>query len=806
MARSYDRRWLWPSARPLASAVLIISAALLPPATAQAQVDLAALGSTTNLSLQPGPPPAAALQDADAQFLFLEVVINSIATHRVMEFVHFSDGRFVAWAQNLQSVGIRCDSIAADGYVDLATLSDLHYRYDAPSQRMVFDAALSRLDLQTQRLNTGAAPLWQATRSAGALLDYDLFSSFDNHSGELSAATDLRAFGAWGVFDSTGLSRVAERSGDDRAYTRLDSTWSWSSQQQLWTLNVGDFVSGSLAWSRPTRMAGVQWRRDFGLQPQLLTDPIPQFFGEAALPSAVELYVNGARQYSGQIAPGPFTLNTVPNLNGSGAAQVVITDALGRSRTIDFSFYASNRLLRAGLSDYAVELGAVRRNYGITSFSYDDAPAVSASWRHGLRDWLTLETHGEATRGIGLAGSGALLRIGGAGVINASAAWADGSDAGGGQFGIGYGWTGHGLSFDYNLLHAQRGYRDIAARDGRAPSRRSEIGLISYGLGAAGSAGLSYARLDSRESDRTRLVGLNYSVTLYRQLMFYASANHDLDHDDGDSISAGLSLAFGRHLNTSASWQHQHGSDHFDAAVQRSQPADGGYGWSLRTQQGDGVDNHQAEFRTRGDYTELTFGALSLNGNNRGYASASGSVVTMGGDWFVGRRVNQGFALVDTNGYGDIPVKLENRTIGKTNTSGHYLLSNLNPYQPNHISIDPLTLPADIQFGQNRMIVVPAQRAGIRANFELHSVRAAVLVLNDDSGQPLPLGSHVYLSDTPVPVMVGYDGQVYLEGLASHNRLRVDISGDGDCTLDFGFDDHSGGIPTLGPYTCHSTP
>src|SRR3546814_8802438 len=65
-------------------------------------------------------------------------------------------------------------------------------------------------------------------------------------------------------------------------YTRLDSTWSWSSQQQLWTLNVGDFIRGNLAWSRPTRMAGVQWRRDFGLQPQLLTDPIPQFFGEAA--------------------------------------------------------------------------------------------------------------------------------------------------------------------------------------------------------------------------------------------------------------------------------------------------------------------------------------------------------------------------------------------------------------------------------------------------------------------------------------------------------------------------------------------
>src|SRR3546814_3094759 len=132
-------------------------------------------------------------------------------------------------------------------------------------------------------------------------------------------------------------------------------------------------------------------------------------------------------------------------------------------------------------------LGAVRRNYGLTSFSYDDVPAASASWRHGLRDWLTLEAHGEATRGIALAGTGALLRLGSAGVLNMSGAWADGSDAGGGQFGVGYGWTGGGFSFSYNLLHAQRGYRDIDARDGRAPPRRSETGLISSGIGRAGN-------------------------------------------------------------------------------------------------------------------------------------------------------------------------------------------------------------------------------------------------------------------------------------------------------------------------------
>src|SRR3546814_2740724 len=92
------------------------------------------------------------------------------------------------------------------------------------------------------------------------------------------------------------------------------------------------------------------------------------------------------------------------------------------------------------------------------------------------------------------------------------------------------------------------------------------------------------------------------------------------------------------------------------------------------------------------------------------------------------------------------------------------------------------------------------------AGFELHAVRAAVLVLNDDHGQPLPLGSRVYLGDATVPLMVGYDGQVYLEGLASHNRLHIDLGNGDDCALDFEFDERGGSIPTLGTYTCHGTP
>ena len=108
-----------------------------------------------------------------------------------------------------------------------------------------------------------------------------------------------------------------------------------------------------------------------------MTTPLAQFLGEATLPSAVDLYINGVKQYSGNVPAGPFQLNTVPTINGAGSAQVVLTDAFGRSSVINLSLYATNRLLQAGLADWSVEVGPVRERYGVASFDYASRQLLS---------------------------------------------------------------------------------------------------------------------------------------------------------------------------------------------------------------------------------------------------------------------------------------------------------------------------------------------------------------------------------------------------------------------------------------------
>jgi outer membrane usher protein len=55
----------------------------------------------------------------------------------------------------------------------------------------------------------------------------------------------------------------------------------------------------------------------------------------------------------------------MPYINGAGDAVLVTTDALGRQVSTTLPFYVTSDVLKQGLSDGAVTLGSLRRNYGI---------------------------------------------------------------------------------------------------------------------------------------------------------------------------------------------------------------------------------------------------------------------------------------------------------------------------------------------------------------------------------------------------------------------------------------------------------
>src|SRR5690606_11895970 len=144
----------------------------------------------------------------------------------------------------------------------------------------------------------------------------------------------------------------------------------------------------------------------------------------------------------------------------------------------------------------------------------------------------------------------------------------------------------------------------------------------------------------------------------------------------------------------------------YGAYLSKPVPTDGGSGWALRAERGGGSRIVQAEAGLRADRAQFRAGAQSIDGREGVYGGVSGALVLMERSLFAARQVDQGFALVSTGGVADVPVLLENRPIGRTDAGGHYLLTGLNAWQPNQVSIDPLHLPPQVQFDRSRVQAV----------------------------------------------------------------------------------------------------
>nr|WP_241696070.1 fimbria/pilus outer membrane usher protein [Solimonas terrae] len=702
------------------------------------------------------------------------------------------NGHDYAWSDNLRDAGI--GGLPPATYVDLGTIAGLHYRIDTPSQQLDLDA--DELQRPTQQFSADVDHYHAANVANGALLNYALAASTGQHERDASAFTDWRAFGDWGVLDSTALSAWHEQ-GESAAYRRLDTTYRWSSPEQLWTLSAGDFISGALNWSRPTRFGGLQWRRDYGLQPGLITFPLPTFFGQAALPSTLELYVNGLREFSADAQPGPFRIDAVPHLDGAGSAQLVVTDALGRRSVIDYDFYSAQQLLRAGYFDYSLDLGFVRRDYGLASFSYDPHTAASGSLRYGLGNRITVESHAEASEGLALAGGGFAVRVGQLGVISGAGALSRAQGRGGRQFSAGHSWSNGRITTELSSVRASSAYRDLATRDGRAPPRATDRAVFGLGFGAAGSASLAYTRLIDDDS-RFRYASLQYSWNPASQLSLYVGYSRDLDTPSDDLLYAGLSWSFDRHLTAGLDVQaHDHDLRSGASLVQPLSP-DGGHGWNVRAQHGDDGDSAQGEIAWRADWGQLDAGIRQFDGSAQEYGSLEGSLVFMDRDLFAARRIDNAFALISTDGIGGVPVAIENRPIGTTDGRGHFLLTDLRPWQANRISIDTLGLPAQVQTDTVRLDAVPAAGRGVRVDFKLRIAHAALVTLRDGEGRPLPIGSHVQIKrPRGGGGIVGYDGQAYLEDLDVRNTVVV-VSPDGSrCHANFTLDRDKRELPEL---------
>lgn len=759
----------------------------------------------------PPPPDARALND-EAVFQ-LALVINHYDTGQVVPVTQRNGSYFVSSADLLRA-GLPPEHVP-NGEVDLSRLAQVRVEYDSSAQRLLLSVPR---DWIAERVTPFGGQTAQSKPyyGRGALLNYDFYTNHTEHAGgQASLWHEFRYFNEQGSLSSTGYARqnFTGNNGQQEGYVRYDTTLMITNEDDATTWTAGDVISDSLSWSSSVRMGGISYGRDFSLRPDLVTWPLPAFSGEAAVPTSVDLFINGYRSGSTQLQPGPFTLTNLPYINGAGDAVLITTDALGRQVSTTMPFYVTSDLLKAGLSDGAMTLGSLRRNYGIKNFDYGPA-AGSGSYRYGLTDWLTLEGHGEAAEELALGGAGAVVKLGRFGVVNSAYTHSKMRGDNGGQTTWGYQYSTSQFSVATQHSRRDRGYGNLALYDQptvydeknqpiASLSRNTDQYSLTFNMGDFGNIGAAWIGVESFDSQKTELLNVSWSRNLWGSSSIYLAASRDRQRGDW-TVAMSLQIPLGERDSAAVSFENTPDSGSTQRVnYNHSMPSDGGFSWNMAwANQSQAKNYQQATLGWRNSNIEVQGGGYGEQDMMTWWGEAMGSIVLMDNELFAANKINDAFVVISTDGHPDVPVNYENQPVGKTNRNGYLLISGVSAYYPASYSINTLNLPADTQLKETERRVAIRRHSGFLVDFPMEQERVASVILHDAQGQAIPVGSQVNRASRSTAV-VGYDGITWLENLNDVNELQIRTPEGKRChaTLTIGTNpEHK--LQTYGPLVC----
>ncbi|MDI1238539.1 MAG: fimbria/pilus outer membrane usher protein [Polaromonas sp.] len=753
------------------------------------------------------------------QDLLLDLLVNGYPTNRIGEFV-LRGGALLSLRAELTELGFRIpDSVVAgpDGLIDLSELPSLSWQLDQPSQTLRVTADNERL--LPALLEIGGRPAGKVAfeSGSGATLNYDFSASSASGRRSASSLLDLRVFSPLGVFSSGLLTHTeaGQRASDAPSAIRLDSTYTFSDPGTLRRYRLGDFISGGTAWTRPIRLGGAQITSDFSLRPDLVTFPLPSVRGSAAVPSTLDVLVNGNRLLSRPVGAGPFEIAQLPVVTGAGSVSLTLTNALGQQVLTTLPFYASSALLAPGLQTFSAQAGAVRRNWGLISNDYGGM-AASGSYRRGLTPAITLEASAEGTAGTVMAGAGAVLNLASLAILNVAAAGSSGSLGRGAMLSAGLQRVGTVFSFGTAVTAASQNFRDIAAVNGDPFPRLQLTASAGLSLGRFGSVGVAYAEVrrdaavtstglaggvvDLQPMQNARIVSASYSVQISR-LSLYATAFRDLTRAGGSGIQFGVALPLGARSSLGASAGSGPGGRYGQVQAQQSALTTGDWGYQAHSTVGPAAQQF-ARVEYKAPWARLNAGVDRFGAETSLSLQVAGSLSMLDGALFPANTITDSFAVVDTNGLAGVRVLHENRDAGRTNAVGRLLVPDLRAFDVNRLAIDATDVPPDATLHDATQEVRPQDRSGVIVRFPIKLSHGALLRLVDAGGAPVPVGSAARLQASGVAFPVGYGGEVYLEGLRARNVVVVERPKARRCSVVFDYKAVPGDIPTIGPLTC----
>ncbi len=597
----------------------------------------------------------------------------------------------------------------------------------------------------------------------------------------LGALMELGLSGEYGVFTSShvGQNLLHGNGGSPSSWRRLETAFSRDFPEHNLSLRIGDTVTRAGTWGRSTYMGGIQLTRNFALTPGFITQPIPIIAGQSTAPSTVELYINDSLRQTSQVPAGPFAIDNFPQLTGTGQARLVVRDVLGRETVLVQNFFSHTDLLEKGLSDWSLDIGAVRKNLAIDNANYGRRFG-SGLWRYGLNKQLTLEARGEAGKDSYGAGLGFSAELPGQMLGQVAIAASHDRAVGSGQqwlLGIERSSLRHG--FTLRAEGATHDYRPFEQDTDTLSYRMQLSASYTFNSEKLGNLGLGYARIDSFDHGPLTTYSANYSLTFGARNSLTFNATHVAGAANGNSNSVGFNLLIPLDHQTSITGGLTRRGSQTDAYVSASKGLAVENSTSWRAQAGTRARQTYAEggWYYQGSRGLFTSEISVTSGQQTARLGAQGGLVWIDGNLFASRKIQDSFALVEVPGYADVGVGFQSSIFARTNADGRALLTRLLPYRKNSIRLDPTELPISAELDSIEQVVVPAARVGVKVPFPVREGRGALITVLFDDDKPAPAGAEIRLEGESKEFFVARRGESFVTGLKPMNILSLNWNG-----------------------------
>ncbi|NBD07936.1 fimbria/pilus outer membrane usher protein [Corallococcus silvisoli] len=470
-------------------------------------------------------------------------------------------------------------------------------------------------------------------------------------------------------------------------------------------------------------VAGLHVMRSFELNPYFVRNPMQDIAGDVTTPSTLEVYVNNQLVRRTELPPGPYRLENLTVPRGEGTTRYLVRDAFGRVSEVNTSYSLSGQSLSPGVADYRLSAGVERESLSTRSFDFGRG-LLLGTFRMGATPWLTPGVRLELATNMLSTGAVQLFQLP-LGELELSQAISRGEGRTGAAAGLVYALQGQRVGGSVFSRTMSAHYLNTSLqRDDDHPMVETGGGLF-LALGSRASVSGQAAVTRWRERGWTVWAGATTAAQVTDRVSVSLSASRSQEARGLASLEGMLFLNAVLDARTTGSVGHVRGTGGGDTAldISRGVPLEGGLGFQAQAQLGR-FDYARGRVDYEGDVGHYAAGLELQQGKAVGLAEVSGGLVAIGGGIHATRAVDQGFALVRVDGAENIGVLLNNHLIGRTDSQGEYVVTRLQSYSPNRLSVSDEELPLEDYLPTTERMVAPWLRGGVVLDFQKESVRA----------------------------------------------------------------------------------